>query len=363
MRNKLMRVILNLIQDLSGFPIPPRGLPTSWGSKSGMTRWSLLLFLVLGIGIFFFAHRTTAQEQNQQAYDVACEVTDVPTLQECVRKAKNKEYDLIRIMNIVECVSKDDCAIDLSNVDKAIKIYGVNTDTGFKRTGNFDYSLFTIKNSKDIVIGSFLIDDTSEGSCTGSCPPAIVIENSTNITVDQLRAKSVKSTAISVKNASSITIKDSVFTDSSSAALVFSADGTNSITNNTFTHNHKGASFADCVGICTGAQVYIMPNTKNVTFSKNIVKDGNIDIYDALGLYASGIDVAGENVENVTLSCNKIYNNTGNGIVIPQQSSTTGIRIEKNSVYKNGIDLNLNTVSQNTNQDNCFSSSCQAAGC
>jgi len=337
MRNKLMRVI-----------------------------WSLLLFafFLVGFSIVLFSRNTTAQEKNQQAYDVACEVTDVATLKECIKRAKNKEYDLIKIMKIIECRSKDDCEIDLSGVEKAIKIYGItNTDTGFKRTGNFDYSLFTIKNSKDIFIGSFLIDDTSEGGCTGSCPPAFVIENSTNITVDQLSTKSSKSTALSVKDASSITIKDSVFTDSSSTALVFSADGTNSITNNTFTHNHKDALSEACRGVCIEAQVYIMSNTKNVAISRNIIKDGRIDLFDPLGLYASGIDISGEGVENIMISCNKVYDNTGNGIVVNQQSSTKNITIEKNTIYGNGIDLNVPTQPQNTIQNNCFDFSCQIAGC
>lgn len=352
----LVNVIPHLMRD-------PR---TRFRVKPGMTGWRFLLFgiLFVGISIIFLAHKTTAQEKSQQAYDVACEISDVPTLQDCIKRAKNKEYDLIKIIKIIECQSKDDCAIDLSGVEKAIKIYGItNTDTGFKRTGNFDYSLFTIKNSKDIVIGSFLIDDTSEGGCPGSCPPAIVIENSTNIIVDQLSAKSVKSTAISVKDASSIAIKDSVFTDSSSAALLFSADGTNSITNNTFMHNHKDALYEACRGICTGAQVYIMSNTKNVAISRNIIKDGRIDLFDPLGLYASGIDISGEGVENIMISCNKVYDNTGNGIVVNQQSSTKNITIEKNTIYGNGIDLNVSTQPQNTIQNNCFDFSCKIDGC
>lgn len=348
MRNKLMCVILNLIQDLP-------------------TRWSLLFFafFLVGVSIVLFTRHTIAQEKSQQAYDVACEISDVPTLQDCIKRAKNKEYDLIKIIKIIECQSKDDCAIDLSGVEKAIKIYGItNTDTGFKRTGNFDYSLFTIKNSKDIVIGSFLIDDTSEGGCPGSCPPAIVIENSTNITVDQLSAKSVKSTAISVKDASSIAIKDSVFTDSSSAALLFSADGTNSITNNTFMHNHKDALYEACRGICTGAQVQILPNTKNVRIEKNIIRDGQIDIYNAFGLYASGIEIAGRDVGSVTMSCNKIYGNSGNGVVIPnRETSTQQVIMKQNAIYNNGINVNVETGPQDQVDNNCFDFSCKIDGC
>lgn len=328
----------------------------------------IVCLVVVGIFSFFATQYSGAQEQNQQAYDIACDVKDVPTLKDCFEKAKNGEYNLIKITRIIECTSKDDCAIDLSNLHISLKIYGTSTDTGFKRIGNFDYSLFTIKNSSDIIIGGFLIDDTSSGDCSAqgiSCPPAMIIDASKNIVIDQLRTKAVKNSGISVKDASSITIKNSVFADSSGTAVVFLANsGENIITNNTFTHNHKASFFQDCVGICIGAQVSILPNTKNLTVSKNTIKDGSIDVYGPLGLYASGIDIAGENVEAVTVSCNTISNNSGNGIVIgQQQASTKDITIGKNKLYGNGIDVNVIGLPQNTIENNCFDASCKVEGC
>jgi hypothetical protein len=353
------------------------------------------LILVISTGVFV-TQRSGAQEQNQQAYDIACEVKDVATLKDCVQQAKEGKYNLIKVSAIVECTSKEDCAVDLSNIDTSLKIYGINnTDTGFKRTEQFDYSLFTFKNSKNFVIGSFLIDDSSQGNCSalGSpCPPAIVVENSSNNTIDQLRTRGVKNTGVSIASSSNIVIKNSVFqasqnhgvivtngdsksadihleqntfTDNSANALVFAAsDGANSITKNTFQHNHREAIYGECTGICNASQLHIMPNTKNILIANNTIGGGIIDLYNPFGLYASGIEIAPDSVENATVQCNTISTNTGNGIVIPNRTaSSKPINIKQNTIFDNGINFNVATTSADQVRDNCFDASCKVEGC
>jgi hypothetical protein len=356
----------------------------------------IICLVVVGFVSVFLTQHSGAQEQNQQAYDIACEVKDVATLKDCVQQAKEGKYNLIKIAAIVECTSKEDCAVDLSNIDISLKIYGINnTDTGFKRTGQFDYSLFTLKNTKSIVIGSFLIDDSSEGNCSalGSpCPPAMLVESSKNNVIDQLRTRGVKNTGVSIVSSENIVIKNSVFqasqnhgvvvtngdskssniqleqntfTDSSATALVFAAsDGTNSIIKNTFQHNHREAIYGECTGICNASQLHIMANTKNILIANNTISGGLINLYNPFGLYASGIEIASELVENATLRCNTISNNTGNGIVIPDRAaSSKSIELKQNAIFDNGIDLNVATTSADQIGDNCFSSSCKIAGC
>ncbi len=397
MKNKSIHVILNLLRHEMGSPLGGFQDLFDFPIKLGMTRWSVLLFFVLGVSVLFFlTQHSGAQEQNQQVYDVACEVKDVPTLKDCIQQAKDKKTDLIKITSIVECISKDDCEIDMSDMTTPLKMYGIsNTETGFKRIGQFDYSLFTFKNNHDIVIGSFMIDDSSVGDCAAlgaPCPPAIVFEGTKDSMIDQLRTLNTKGTSVSILSSKNIVIKNSVFngsqnhslvvsngtsvsrtiqveqntfTDSGSNALIFSAsDGKNSIRQNTFTHNHKDSLYDGCVGVCTASQLRILPFTKDILIEKNTISDGSIDTYTAFGLYASGIEIAPQLVENATLRCNKIFSNTGNGVVIPDRTaSTKTINMTKNSIYNNGINVNFYLQPDDNVQNNCFDASCKVDGC
>lgn len=313
--------------------------------------------------VFLMVRHTTAQEKNQQAYDVACEVTDIPSLKDCVQQARDKKVDLIKISKMIECTSKDDCAVDLSNIETSLKIYGItNGENGFRRTNSFDYSIFTLKNTKNVVIGNFLIEDTV-GECV-DCPPSITIADSENITVDQLYTKATKGVAVSVTTSSYIGIKNSRFENSQTSALHFSAKGTNAISNNTFIHNHQKAVYGECTGICDAAQVRILQDTETILIDHNTIRDGFIDIYNGFGLYASGIELAATNIKKATISCNKIYNNTGNGLVIPSRTaSTSQIILQKNAIYNNGINVNYYTGPQDKIEDNCSVSGCKVVGC
>lgn len=345
-----------------------------------------LASLVVGI-CFSYVQSSIAQEKVQQVVDVACVVSDVVTFKNCIQKIQEDKSDFVKITSLIQCQNRDDCAVELSNIKRAVLIYGVSADTGFQRINTFDYPIFTIKNSSKISIGGMLFDDT-QGSCsTGTiCSPAISLHDSDHILIESLIVKSAKETAVLVQGGKQVTIKNSTFdgsenhavkiqnseeaiitgnkfVNSGSNALVIASLGSNVISNNTFTHNNW-RFFTNCDAVCVGGQVAILPNTDSVTIKHNTIQDGSIDGYDEFGLTTSGIEIEGQNINDISISCNTISKNSGNGIVLVDRgSSFKTIKIENNTFLENGLDLNVHFSSSDKIEGNCFGSACSVKGC
>jgi hypothetical protein len=354
-----------------------------------MKRYISLFICIVLIAAFVVKH-SGAQEKVQQVLDIACIAKDVSSFKDCVQKIQDGQTDFIKITDMITCQSQDDCAVRLSNIKRTVLIYGAtNTGSGFKRVNNFNYAIFTLQDSQNISIGGFLIDDSSEPSCpVGTvCPPAILVQNSEKILIESLNTKSVKNTAVMIQGSKNTIIRKSFFDDSETHAIeiqtsadtkiesntvkntqsngvTFSSLGQNSITGNTFIHNNRAIYSTNCGSTCIGGQLQIMPGTGTVLVRKNIIQDGTIDVYGGFGLTASGIEIAGQNIDSVTLSCNTIVNNSGNGVVqTNRDASFKSVQLLQNIFTQNGIDVNIPFAASDKNEGNCYQVGCRVDGC
>jgi hypothetical protein len=352
---------------------------------------TLFLLSIFSVLTILITRHIVAQENVQQVLDIACIAKDVPSYKDCIQKVQDGKTDFVKITEMLDCQSQDDCAIRLSDIKRTVLIYGAtNTGSGFRRVNNYNYALFTLQNSSKISLGSFLIDDGNTTFCPvgTTCPPLILVQNSEKVLIESLITRSAKNTvilvqgskntivrksnfdnsenhAIEVQNPSTdTTIENNTFRNSWSNAVVFSSLGENFIRGNTFTHNHMTPAYNNCEGFCVGAQLHILSNTKNVTIKKNKILDGSIDTYTAFGMYATGIEISPTNVEKATISCNTIYNNSGNGVVISNRTlSTKQMIMEKNTISNNGLNTNFYLNAVDEIRDNCFDASCKVDGC
>lgn len=359
-----------------------------------MKKVAILFFVIFFavISIVLVRH-TTAQEKVQQFLDVACVAEDLASFKQCLQDVFDKKTDFIKITKVIICENQSDCAFSISGINRAVLIYGVsNTGSGFRRTGELNYSLFTIQNSSKVSIGGMLIDDTNGLCALGNCQPMVLVKDSENILIDGLNTKSALGSAVVVQGSVKTVIKKSVFNDSANhgieiqnmpdkissesaiesntfknsgtSALVLASFGKNIISGNTFEKNHRSASFSGCGDLCSGAQMVIASPSGSIKIDKNIVRNGSIDVYSPFGLTASGVQISGSDIEQVTLRCNTITANTGNGLVVANRTdSFQKLEVEKNKFIMNGIDVNVVPLSSDVIKNNCFNDSCVLDGC
>lgn len=348
----------------------------------------ILFLTVLVGGASVFITHTIAQDKTQQAFDVACIAQDVASFKDCIQQLQDNKTDFIKITEMISCTNQNDCAIRLTNIRRPVIIYGSSTtQAGFIRTENFNYSLFTLQNVSGVNIGGFLLEDRGNPCENGFCSPLITVQDSENVLIESLHTISAINTAVFVSNSkktavrkslfdnsqthavviersSDTSIEDTTFSNSWSNALVFSSQGTNIISRNTFLHNQSKGIYQNCGSTCTGAQLIIAEGTGKVLVEKNKIKQGSVDVYDTFGLTTSGIELAGSQIEQATLRCNEISSNSGNGIVLTNRNDTfKSITVEKNSIFSNGIDLNVLQQATDVIEENCLTKSCRVPSC
>lgn len=359
-----------------------------------------LLFIITAITISVFTATLYAQEpppdpntvsENLRLEEYACRARDAESFKACLVEARQTGVPFIRIDAPIICESRTDCEFNMSNMKSFLKIAPAAPEFKFIRSSDFGYTLLNIQNSGQIELASLTFEDQSETGCPQgtTCPPLISINTSTNIKLDKVTFNKTQNTSVKIADTRGIEIYNSTFKDSyrsaveistanftdglrienntfennAGAALIFQSNSLGSqslVQNNNFINNHSNGAYADCTYPCTGAQIKINGPTSNLRIAKNSITGGINTALDSLGLYASGIEIAGQNIKSTALYCNEITGNRGSGIVqVPPFINITGVTISENKLTGNGLNLNIPTVP--ADDTNCYTKECKLA--
>lgn len=356
-----------------------------------------LFFLTLTACSLFFITSISAQEDDSQSpsenltlKEFACQASTPKTFQGCLDEAKQIGVPLIKIVAPIICSSAQECSFKLYGSTSSFTISSSSPENKFIRQNDFSYTLLTIENSSNFNLKSLLFEDRGSTGCPTAtiCPAAVSISNSSSTTLDDLSFSFTRGTSLQVINSRSINISNSSFKNSYKTGLELSGQGyTNaikiennlfdnnagsglilqaqsinqsSISNNQFINNHSRGSYTNCTFPCIGSQIKIQGPSSNLSISANTISGGVNTFFDTVGLYASGIQIGGQNINSLTLSCNEITGNRGSGIV--QSGPFSGISkilITENKIFGNGLNLNIPTTV--ADQNNCYTKDCQLA--
>ena len=357
-------------------------------------------FAYLFIGLLVYFYPIHAQEpppdpdsvsENLRLEEYACRARDPESFKACLVEARQTGVPFIRIDAPIICESRADCEFNMSNMKYFLKIAPAAPENKFIRTSDFGYTLFNIQNSGQIELASLTFEDESDTGCPQgtTCPPLISISMATNIKFDKVTFNKTQNTSVKIADSRGIEIYNSLFKDSyrsaieistanftdglrienntfennAGAALIFQSNSLSSqslVQNNKFINNHSNGAYADCTYPCTGAQIKINGPTSNLRIAKNSITGGINTALDSLGLYASGIEIAGQNIKSTSLYCNEITANRGSGIVqAPPYANITAVTISENKLTGNGLNLNIPTVP--ADDTNCYTAECTLA--
>lgn len=349
----------------------------------------LLLITLLLLPSTYAQEPPQAPSENLSLEEFACNAKDAQSFKACLIEARNTGVPFIKITAPIICESRNDCSFNMSNLKSFLKISAANPENKFIRKTDFGYSLITAENSVAIEFSDLTFDDQSETGCPQgtTCPPLISIKNSSGIKFDKVTFQKTQGLSLRIIDSKDISILNSTFKDSyksaleiytlnftekfkiegntfennSGSALIFQAVtlGTQStIMNNKFLNNHSKGAYANCAFPCTGAQVKIFGPTTNLRIAQNNISGGPNTAFDSLGLYASGIEIGGQNIKDTSLYCNEITGNRGSGIVqSPPFANIISVKISENKLSNNGLNLNIPTVP--ADDTNCYTEACK----
>ncbi len=350
------------------------------------------LFVYLFIGLFVYSpHAQEPQPaDNLRLEEFACIARDPQSFKSCIDEAKKTSVPVIKIIAPIICTSGADCSFQINNLHSSLTISPSRPENKFLRQGDFSYSLLTISNSSNLILDNVVFEDEGVSGCSQGlvCPPLAVINSSGDLKLTNLTFLASKGTSLEINDSRNISVENSSFLNSfkialevktkgftqnikilnnnfennSGSALIFQAlgAGTNSsmISGNKFINNHSNGSFRDCLYPCVAPQLKIKGPSSNIRIAENTISGGVNTALDSLGLFASGIELSGQNLSNTTIFCNEITSNRGSGIVqSPPLANISGIRITENKLWNNGLNINVPTSAAAT--DNCFNDQCQ----
>lgn len=352
---------------------------------------AVVLLIIIGVlvGVYLVQNRQIFQPRAAQSS--LCQASDTGGVHQCLNRLNSGEVSSVEIKGQITCSGSNTCNFpEIKNTSPAA-IYGTpNQQAGFRRTDNYNYKLFKVRDAANLTIANLTFDDVSPDDCGDSCHNSpITLYGGSNIVLDNNTYKNSKYMGIEVYNtknlviknshfqnngwfglwtdrAESINVENNLFQDNKSNAILGSFTGTSSnqsrIRNNTFTHNHRDVIFFVCGGpekACPGGQVDITPPTQHLVIERNVIKDGRIDNWDSKGFFAAGLELNAD-THDLWVVNNAIYNNTGSGIVVndANQPSNYNINITNNSVFRNINNSEWNIRFPGANiRDNCTASS------
>jgi parallel beta-helix repeat protein len=303
-----------------------------------------------------------------------CDVSDVGSLGICVAAVRSGATTNVRFAAMVNCSGNGTCLVDLANVHGPVTFFGApGVNAGFLRTDTYSYPILRLSGASDLTIANLTFDEGPDdpactpyqvnGSYTYPCQSTIIITNSSNIVLAQVRVLHSKNHAIQFSATLGLTIQDSqvqdagvfgiwsgsdqsltsnnvsitnnLIQDVKSNGIFLSFTQNTTIRGNTLKHNHRVALFNNCNGLCPGNQLLIQNNSSLQIYS-NEIRDGQIDLNNATG-QAGGIEIWQN--EDVIITNNEITNNLGPGISANPGTIYTNFLITGNKIYNNGINL------------------------
>lgn len=348
----------------------------------------LNLLLALLISASLILPQTVRAQDALQLEEFACLASNPETFQNCLNDVSKTGVPLIKITQSIICTSPGSCSFKLQNSGQTFTISSSSAENKFIRQNDFSYTLLTFENSANITLRGLSFEDQGTTGCPQAtvCPPLVSAKNTLNLTFDNLNFFKTRGPSLQVLNSRSVTVSNSHFrnsfktglevinqkaTDSiriegntfennAGTALIYQVPSVtpSSVSANKFINNHSQGAYSNCAFPCTGAQVKILTSSANLNFGKNTIAGGPDTFFDSIGLYASGIEVSGQNIYNANLYCNEISGNRGSGIV---QSgpfrNITNISVTENKIFGNGLNMNIPTATTDTN--NCYTRECQ----
>lgn len=349
----------------------------------------VFLFLVPLIPVRAQTDASLQSKDTLSLEEFACIAKNPATLKECINQVRTIKVPLVKIDAPIICASQNDCAFDFTGINTDTTFYATRTENKIIRSNDFSYTVFNIDNSSGLKFSGLTFQDDGISDCPQGtvCPPVVVINKSGKIIIERTSFADLKGTALFVSDSRTVTIDRSNFSDGlkdgirissskptgginitgnnfdgiSGNAVSYQAVSTNgplsTITSNTFTNNHAKGFYENCTYPCTGSQVRIIGPTSNLQFRQNKITGGLNTIFDSLGLYPSGLEIGSTNINNLRIYCNEISGNLGSGIVQPSPVTGSGqISVDGNKIWGNGLDMN--TVSANITETNCYNDQC-----
>jgi len=351
--------------------------------------FSALLLISLSLVTPIYSQEPNAVSQNLSLEEYACIADGPESFKSCLTEAKTTGVPFIKITAPIICESRNDCSFTMTGLRSFLKISPTLPENKFIRKSDFGYSLISVDDSVQIEFTGLTFEDQSDTSCPGgtTCQPFVSVKTSNNIKFDKVSfvktqgvsLKIIDSRDISILGSSfkesdksaveisaanfteKIKIENNQFENNAGTALVFQSNSIGSqstIGNNKFINNHSKGAYSNCIYPCTGAQLKVTGPTSNLKISNNIISGGINSALDSLGLYSSGIEVGGQNINNTSLYCNEISGNRGSGIVqSPPFINISSVTISENKLSGNGLNLNIPSVQ--SDDTNCYTESCK----
>jgi parallel beta-helix repeat protein len=301
-----------------------------------------------------------------------CNVSDLTTLASCVAAVRSGTIANIQFTAMLNCSGNDTCLVDLSNVQGPVTLFGApGSSTGFERTDTYTYPILNISQASNITVANLTFNEgpadtactpyEANGAYTYPCESTIIVDNSTNIVLEQVSVLHSKDHGAAVSASQDVTIQDStiqdsgvfgiwsggsqssnvsitnnLIQDSQSNGIYLSFTQGTVIQRNTLQHNHRVALFDECGGLCPGGQIDMLDNT-SLQINSNLIINGQIDLNNATG-QTDGIEIDDSNA-GVTITNNSISNNLGAGILADPGTTATNFQITGNKLYDNGTNF------------------------
>lgn len=378
--------------------------------EKGFVHFLFLILIVGGIiaGVILLKTKTPQIFKSKASNETStCYAADTATLQSCMNKVKSGRSSNVTIAGMIDCTNsqQNSCSFSLSHIDRKVSIIGKEGfESGFKRKKFFNYNIFNITNSSNIILQNLIFDDDFNQGCPGSCNAPVAVTSSQNINLEKLIFKRPKPWAVSILSSSGVTVQNSqflsaeifgvwipstadplsdnihidnnYFEDTRSTAITIGGvkgnyDNSNTISGNTFVHNHCDAVFKTCGTSgnepCSGGQFVVETKTDHLLIENNIVKDGILNACkplnepapsDLLEARTNGIEFTFSGYHDVIVRNNIIHDVTGTGIVanVPVEN-VSNITISGNKLYNIGLSPivfpGANIVGDNCSTENC----------
>lgn len=289
-----------------------------------------------------------------------CTATTASEFRDCVRRADAGQLDRIDVASRIACSREQRCDFVFDRLTRPLEITGTVAGAGFYRPAAAGpaYGLTVLQTSVPVLIRGLVFDQGPnidigapgavwhDPACPKEtdCPDAsISIRQSSHVLIEQSQFIDAKHMGISIFGSSDITIRASlflhsgvhgiwlgvqpsrgvhiennVFKDNRSNAVMFAGEapgpsdplGMNTITGNTFIHNHNAALYHGCGrnghDPCGGGQLDIEQHSDAVLIADNRFEDGRLDEDPSLvsDYLVAGIEIAPRFVTNVVIRHN-----------------------------------------------------------
>jgi hypothetical protein len=367
----------------------------------------VVILLVIGIGVASFLVRNP-QIFNPKASTIVsstCQAGNIAEFKVCWELARQQQLDSIEITNQILC-KEGECQAGnggfvLSNTTRPLTIFGKpDSGAGFKRLNYSGYDLLFFIDTADVTIKDLIFDD-SQAPCNanvGYCGSMLAFNaKSVRPVIDGITTLHAKNLAVQfggregvVKNSKFIgswaygvwmnradlggvdlnnftnskpldeekisrftTVESNLFVDTGTAGINFSTVGTadrpNRLVNNFFYHNHSNPAYSTCGSnnnqTCPGGQLTLERNIHSLV-EGNVVKDGNMDVYNSTRLnnekiYTTGIETS-DLLENIVIKGNVITRNSGSAIYGGYTTAVFQVKPETITITQNEISANGN---------------------